>query len=215
MQIVLLVNDRMMRDGLKALFSRESTGEVIGESDDGPEALELVRELQPDVVLTDMGSWAFGSINTIRQIYREQPQTKIVALSPFSHRAFIAEAFRAGVQGYVLRQNGFDDLQQAVRTVMSGSTYLCSGATQAVLETCTQAELSPTETSEPPLTEREYVVLRQLADGQSSKEIALTLEVSSKTVDACRRQLMHKLNVDSIAGLVKSAIALGLTTLSA
>ncbi len=215
MQIVLLVNDRMMRDGLKALFSLESTAEVIGESDDGPEALELVRELRPDVALTDMGSWAFGSIGTIRRISQEQPQTRIVALSPFSNRAFIAEAFRAGVQGYVLRQNGFDGLRQALATVMSGSRYLCSRATQAVLETCTSPETRPTEAFEPPLTEREYLVLRQLADGHSSKEIALELEVSSKTIDACRRQLMHKLNVNSVAGLVKRAIVLGLSTVSA
>jgi len=214
MRIVLFVSDQMMRDGLKALFSRESAGEVIGESADGPEALELVRELRPDLVLTDMGSRAFGSIDTIRRISREQPQTRIVVLSPFSNRTFVVEAFRAGVQGYVLRQNGFAGLRQAVKTVMTGSTYLCSQATQAVLDTCTQSETGPTEASEPPLNEREYVVLRMLADGRTSKEIALALEVSSKTIDACRRQLMRKLDVDSIAGLVKHAIALGLTTLS-
>ncbi len=214
MQIVLLVNDRMMRDGLRALFSRESTAEVIGESDDGPEALELVRELQPDLALTDMGSWAFGSIDTIRCLSQQAPETKIVALSPFNHRAFIAEAFRAGVQGYVLRQNGFEELREAVATVLSGSRYLCSRSTQAVLETCVDPEAKPTQAFDPPLTEREYAVLRQLADGQSSKEIALSLRVSSKTIDACRRQLMRKLDVDSIAGLVKRAIVLGLTTVA-
>lgn len=214
MQIVLLVSDRMMRDGLKALLSRESTGEVIGESDDEPEAFELVRELQPDLVLTDMGSWAFGGIDLIRRISREQSQTKIIVLSPSSHRAFIAEAFRAGAQGYVLRQNGFAELRQAVKTVMTGSTYLCSQATQIILDTCTHPDTSPAEPLEPLLTDRECAVLRMLADGQTSKEIALALDVSSKTIDACRRQLMHKLDVDSIAGLVKHAITLGLSTLS-
>jgi DNA-binding NarL/FixJ family response regulator len=214
MQILLLVSDQMMCDGLKALFSRESTGEVIGESADGSEALDLVRRLQPDVVLADMGSRAFDSMGTIRRISQEQPQTRIVVLSPYSNRAFIAHAFRAGVQGYVLRENGFSGLRQAVKTVMTGSTYLCSQATQAVLETCTESQASSTEPAEPLLSEREYVVLRMLADGRTSKEIALALHVSSKTIDACRRQLMHKLGVESVAGLVKHAIALGLTTLS-
>jgi len=214
MRIVLLVADQMMRDGLRSLFSRESAAEIVGESDDGPEALELVRELQPNLVITDIGSWASGSMEMVRRIAQEHPEIRIVALSALSNRAFVAEAFRNGIHGFVLKQDGFAGLLQAVRTVMSGSTFLCSRATEGILETCMEPSANPARTLEPSLTERECVVLQMLAEGRTSKEIALALDVSSKTIDACRRRLMRKLDVDSVAGLVKRAIMLGMTTLT-
>jgi len=214
MRIVLLVADQMMRDGLRALFSRESTAEIVGESGDGPEALELVRQLQPNLALTDISSWASGSMDLVRRISAEQPQTRIVALSTLSNRAFVAEAFRNGVHGFVLKEDGFAGLLQAVHTVMAGSTYLCSRATEGILETCMEPSTTPDTALKPSLTERECIVLQMLAEGKTSKEIALALDVSSKTIDACRRQLMRKLEVESVAGLVKRAIMLGMTTLS-
>ena len=204
----------MMRDGLRSLFSRESAAEIVGESDDGPEALELVRELQPNLVITDIGSWASGSMEMVRRIAQEHPEIRIVALSALSNRAFVAEAFRNGIHGFVLKQDGFAGLLQAVRTVMSGSTFLCSRATEGILETCMEPSANPDRTLGPSLTERECVVLQMLAEGRTSKEIALALDVSSKTIDACRRRLMRKLDVDSVAGLVKRAIMLGMTTLT-
>jgi DNA-binding NarL/FixJ family response regulator len=153
-------------------------------------------------------------MDTVRRISQEQPQVKIVALSTFSNRAFVAEAFRSGVHGFVLKQDGFGELLRAVQAVMSDSTYLCSRATEGILETCMEPVANPDRALEPSLTERECVVLQMLAEGRTSKEIALALDVSSKTVDACRRQLMRKLDVDSVAGLVKRAIVLGLTTLA-
>lgn len=98
---------------------------------------------------------------------------------------------------------------------MTGGTYLCSQATQAIVDICAATAEGPLRPSQPALTERERAVLQTLAEGQTSKEIALSLNVSSKTIDACRRQIMHKLGVDSVAGLVKQALVLGLTTLSA
>lgn len=214
MRIVLLVADQMMRDGLRALFSREPGAEIVGESDDGPEALELVRDLQPNLAIADIGSWASGSMEMVRRLSQEHPEVRIVALSSLSNRAFVAETFRNGVHGFVLKQDGFAGLLQAVRTVMSGSTFLCSRATEGILETCMEPAANPDRALEPSLTERECVVLQMLSEGRTSKEIALSLDVSSKTIDACRRQLMRKLDVDSVAGLVKRAIMLGMTTLT-
>jgi len=114
----------------------------------------------------------------------------------------------------VLKDNGFDELSHAIKTVMSGSTYLCSRATQGILDVCASPHGNRSKAVEPALSNRECIVLQMLGDGQTSKQIALTLEVSSKTIDACRRQLMQKLGVDSFAGLVKQALLLGLTTLS-
>jgi len=162
----------------------------------------------------DTGSWASGSLDRIRQITQELPKIKIIALATFSNRALVTEAFRSGVHGYVLKQNGFDELIQAIKTVLSDSTYLCSQATQGILDVCIAPHADLSKAAEPALTDRECIVPQRLADGQTSKQIALTLDVSSKTVDACRRQIMRKLGVDSIAGLVKQPLTLGLTTLS-
>lgn len=213
MRIVLLMANQMMRDGLRALLRREPARKVVGEGGEGPETLELVQELQPDLVIADVGSWASGNLLTIREITEHHPGIKVIALSTFSNRAMIVEAFRCGVQGYVLNQDGFDKLTQAINTVTAGGTYLCSQATQDILEICTTATNSG-RSPQPALTDRECVILQMLAEGQTSKEVALSLDVSSKTVDACRRQIMHKLGVDSVAGLVKQALVLGLTTLS-
>ena len=215
MRIMLLVSDRMMCDGLRALLTREASAEVVGESLDGQEALGLVRQLRPDLVLADTGAWTSGSFETIRQIVEEFPEIKIIALSAFCNRALVAEAFRSGAHGYVLKQNGFDELIQAIDAVCSGSTYLCSRATQGILDSCIAPQSDIENSDEPALTDRECVVLQMLAEGRSAKEIAYTLHVSSKTIDACRRQIMRKLGVDSVAGLVKQALVLGLTTLSA
>lgn len=214
MRIVLLMADRMMCDGLRALLSRESMAEVIGQSDADPEALEQIRQWHPDLVLADIGSWASGHLDIVRQVARELPEVRIIALSAFSNKVLVAEAFRSGVQGYVLKQNGFDGLIQAIETVTSGSTYLCSGATQGLLDVYAAPHTDSGKAPESTLSDRESIVLQMLAEGRTSKETALSLKVSSKTIDACRRQLMVKLGVDSIAGVVKQALLLGLTTLS-
>jgi len=215
MRIVFLLADQMMCDGLRALLGQDPAAEVVGQTEDGPKALELIRQLQPDLVLADLSSWASGSFDAVQQITRELPDTKVIALSTFVNRTFVAEAFRRGVRGYVLKQDGFGELLQAVRTVMAGSTYLCSRATQGILDLTLPMSTKPGDMSGNTLTDRECIILQMLSEGKSSKEIALSLEISSKTIDACRRQLMRKLSVDSLAGLVKQALLLGLTTLSA
>jgi DNA-binding NarL/FixJ family response regulator len=214
MRILLLVADQMMCDGLRALLQREPEAEVVAQSEDGPEALELVRQLHPDLVLADITSWASSSFDTVQQIARELPNIRVVALSTFTNRTFVAEAFRRGVHGYVLKQDGFAELIQAIRTVTRGDTYLCSRATQDILDLTIPAPSNLGGALETTLSDRECIILQMLSEGRTSKEIALALDVSSKTIDACRRQLMRKLGVDSIAGLVKRALALGLTTLS-
>jgi len=214
MRILLLVADQMMCDGLRALLQQQPEAEVVGQSEDGPETLELLRQLRPDLVLADITSWGSSSFDTVQQITQELPNVRVIALSTFTNRTFVAEAFRRGVHGYVLKQDGFAELIQAIRTVMHGATYLCSRATQNILDLAIPAPSNPSDASETTLTDRECIILQMLSEGRTSKEIALSLEVSSKTIDASRRQLMRKLGVDSIAGLVKRALALGLTTLS-
>ena len=123
-------------------------------------------------------------------------------------------AFRAGAHAYVARHSGFDELLRAIHAVTSGSTYLCADARESIIDGYTQYEGNMREQAETSLTERECEVLRLLAEGKTSKEIGLLMDLSSKTIDACRRQLMRKLDVDSTASLVKHAIVMGLTTMA-
>lgn len=203
----------MMCDGLRALFGHESTAEVVGETNVGPQAHERVRELKPDLVLTDIASWA-GGVETIRSISQELTETKIIVISAFCSRAFITQTLSSGAQGYVVKKNGFSELLQAVKTVCSGAAYLCSRSREVVLSDYATGANSGRAPHESLLTDRECTVLRLLAEGRTSKEIGLILDVSSKTVDACRRRLMKKIDVESLADLVKSAIVMGLTTVT-
>jgi len=213
LSVVLVSDDQMLCDGLRALFSQDSTIEVIGETTDGPKAQERVRDLKPDLVVTDIASWAAGGMETIRGIVGTCPDTKIMVISPFCSKAFITQVLSAGAHGYIARQNGFDELLQGIKTLSSGAAFLCSRAREVVLGdyATTRNSGKPDEAA---LSEREATILQLLAEGQTSKQIGLALDISSKTVDASRRRLMKKLEVESLADLVKCAIVLGLTTLA-
>jgi DNA-binding NarL/FixJ family response regulator len=149
----------------------------------------------------------------VRQALDRWPQARVVVLSSFSHKAFVAEVLRAGAHGYITTRSASQELLDAIRTVASGSTYLCSRMRQSILEGFVQGQADKIESDWPAVTDREAAILQLLGEGRTSKEIAAAMNLSSKTIDACRRQLMQKLDVDSIAGLVKCAIALGLTTI--
>lgn len=214
MRIVLIADDRILRDGLRALLGQNATTEVIGQANCGPEAAERVSELRPDVVIADIGSWTSANVEMVRHIAQAHPEARIIVLSPFRNQAFVAAVFRAGTHGYVVKRNGFDELLRAIDAVHSGSTYLCPRVRELILPEYAQSHDAVRRPADACLTEREAAVLQLLAEGRTSKEIALMLEVSSKTIDACRRQLMKKLEVNSVAGLVKRALAMGMTTLA-
>ena len=210
---ILLVDDEcLVRDGLKALFQQQSDMDVVGEVDDCNEALEVVRDLKPHVVLASITRGGFTNIEILHRFAREWPTIKVIALSVLSNRAFVAEILRIGVHGFVVKQDAFDELLEAVRTVVSGSTYLCSRVRQTIVDDYTQYGFSRENPFEATLTGAELTVLRLLADGRTSKEIGMMLNLSSKTIDLRRRQLMRKLGVDSVAALVKCAIMMGMTT---
>jgi len=210
-RILLADDDRMVREGLRMLFERQADLEVIGENDGGTEALGAIRELEPDIVLVSVAVPGASSIGAIRQMCQERAETRVIALSAFCNRVFVGKALKAGVRGYVARQSAFDELLKAIRAVHSGLTYLCSQVREEVLADYTRVSCEDRDPPETVLTERECTVLQLLADGKTSKQIATILELSSKTIDACRRELMRKLDVGSMAELVKYAILMGMT----
>lgn len=210
---ILLVDDhQIMREGLRALLEKQSDMEVIDEAQNGKEAIKLARQLKPDVVVMDVNMPDTDGIDATRRIIKELSGTKIIALSMYPKKAFAAEMLRAGASGYVLKENTFDELVKAIKTVMAGEIYLCAKVASVVVDDYVQG-LNTKEAPALQLTEREREVLKMLADGKASKEIASIIDMSVQTVDACRRQIMDKLGVESIAELVKYAIREGITPL--
>lgn len=212
---ILLVDDHeIMRQGLYLLLEKQPEIEVVGQAQNGRMAVELAREHKPDVIVMDVNMPGLDGVDATRQILQGNGDVKIVALSMHSKKGFIVEMLKAGACGYVLKESAFSELIAAINAVMSGEVYLSSKITRIVVDDYvherTGAGSQPT-----PLTDRESEVLKLIGDGGSSKEIALQLDLSVKTVDACRRRIMAKLHIESIAELVKHAIREGLTSLEA
>ena len=214
-RVLLADNHRITRQGLRSLLERESNIEVVGEADDGREALELVHKLVPDVVIMDITMPNLNGVDATRQIVRQFPKVKVIALSIHSSRAFVADMLKAGASGYVLKECTFDELVEAIQTAANGSAYLSPKIAGLVVSDYVRrladSVKSPLET----LTERERMVLQLISEGKNTKQIALQLHVSAKTIEANRRKIMEKLDAHSVAELVKIAVLGGLTSLEA
>ncbi len=212
-RITLVDNHKIMCDGLRALFRSQHDMEVVGEAKDGTEAIHLARELTPDVIIVDVNMSGMNGISDIRQISQELPDIKIVALSMYLRKAFVAEILSAGASGYVLKNHTFSELIKAIYAVMADEIYLCPKTTSIVVGDYVRSRSGGSGSSDEALTGRERKVLELLADGKSSKEIARIIEMSVKTIDARRRRIMQKLDVESVAELVKYAIRSGITSI--
>lgn len=214
MGITLLLVDshKIMRDGLRSLIETRSDMEVVGEADNGIKAVKLARELRPDVVIMDISMPEMDGIEATKIITNENPQIKIVALSLYSNKQYVVGMLRAGASGYVLKDNAFRDLNAAVSSVLRNKLYLSDKLSH--IDIAEYQNRLPTESQEHQLlTDRENEVLRLLAAGHTIKEIALRLHKSPKTIDACRHQIMTKMNFKNLTELVKYAIREGLTSL--
>jgi DNA-binding NarL/FixJ family response regulator len=210
---ILLVDDhKILRDGIRSLVKGYDDIEVIGEAPDGKTALQMVGELMPDLVVMDISMPDMNGIDATRKIRSEHPDIKVIALSMHHDKQFVSEIFRAGASGYLIKDSAFDELDHAIRVVMSGKTYINPQIASLVVESLVSQSSTPPPQSFSLLTERERQVLQRIAEGRSTKQIAFDLTVSSKTVESHRRQVMGKLNIRSVAELTKFAIREGLTT---
>jgi len=211
---VLLADDHgIIRQGLRSLLEKRPDVEVVGEADDGYRALELVRQLQPDIAVMDITMPNLNGVDATRKIVDEFANVRVIALSIHSNRRFVSDMLRAGASGYILKECLFDELVQAIRAVAAGSIYLSPRITGVVVDDYVE-RLSVTSESElAGLTDREREVLQLLAEGNSTKAIALKLHVSYKTIESNRRRIMEKLDIHSVAELTKYAIREGLTSL--
>lgn len=211
---ILLVDDhKIIVDGLVTLLAKEQDMEVVGTADNGRVAVTQAKALHPDVVIMDMSMPDLNGIEATRQILEVQPDTRIVGLSMHSDRRFVSEMFKVGACGYLLKDCAFDELTRAIRTVISGKMYLSPGVAGVVMSEFVRYLPGGEESVFGVLTSRERQVLQLLAEGKNTKGIALHLNVSIKTVETYRRQIMDKLGTNSVAELTKYAIREGLTSL--
>lgn len=210
---ILVVDDhRMFRQGVVSLLEDQSDFEVIGEASDGREAVTVARQLQPDVVVMDVSMPDMNGIEATRKILESGRSTRVIALSMHTDRRFVDGMLEVGAAGYVLKSSAFEELVQAVRAVMADQRYLCPAATRTVVDGYVAGTAAP-NTNSATLSPRERETLQLIAEGKSTREISELLEISPKTVETHRKNLMHKLDIDNIAELTKFAIREGLTTL--
>jgi DNA-binding NarL/FixJ family response regulator len=211
---ILLVDDhRILRLGLRELLEKQSRFEVIAEAEDGRNAVKLSRELQPDIVIMDLTMPDMNGVEATRRIVTKCPGAKVIILSVHSEQRFVAEVLKAGAAGYILKECDFDEIVQAIPTVISGQIYLCSRIATVVRDDYLQHLIHAEQTSPSTLTAREREVLQLIAEGKSTKEIAYSFNLSVKTIEAHRQRIMDKLNIHNVAELTKYAIREGLTAL--
>jgi len=204
---ILLVDDHaVVRQGFRMILSAQSDLEIVGEAGNGREAVELAATLRPDVVVMDVAMPELNGIEATRRLTADNPHIRVVALSMHKDSVYVREILRAGARGYLLKDSVADDLVAAVRAVAAGEGYLSPAISNAVLDDYRKHVTNPIDL----LTSREREVLQMLAEGQTNKEIAVTLNLSVYTVDAHRGRIMEKLNVHSINELVRFAVRNGL-----
>lgn len=205
---VLLADDhRVLREALRLSLLREPDLDVVAEAGTAHEALALARSTTPDVVVLDIGLPDLSGIEVAARLHRMEPAPRVVALSAHTDKRFVAEMLRAGAEAYVTKASAGSELVRAIRTVAAGGNYLCPEVADAlVLEVRGLAG----EGGPPPLGRREREVLRLVAEGLRSSEIAERLHISPATVEAHRRNLMRKLDLHSVAELTRYAIREGI-----
>jgi DNA-binding NarL/FixJ family response regulator len=217
MSTTVLVADHhgIVRDGLRLALSNEDDLEVIGEATNGREAIELAAQLNPNVVLMEVTMPVLNGIEAARRILKANRQIKVLALSGNCEGHLVKEMLKAGASGYVLKKCATDELIKAIKTIMNGGRYLSSDVAGVVIDDLVGYNgKGANHASVKILTPKERELLQMLSEGDVSKVAAKKLHVSVKTIDARRRDIMKKLNLDSIALLTKFAIREGLTSLN-
>jgi DNA-binding NarL/FixJ family response regulator len=210
---VLLVDDHtVVRQGLRALLQTEMDMEVIGEAENGRQAVMLARkEPPPDVVLMDVAMPLLNGLEATRQILKLVPTAKVLVLTSYGDDECVEQLMHAGAAGYLIKQTAANDLLKAIREVYRGNAFFSPAIAKRLRDQCREAFTSGTSSRKPSeLTSREAEVLQLIAEGFSNKQIASELSISIKTVEKHRQQVMNKLGIHDIAGLTRHAIAKGI-----
>jgi DNA-binding NarL/FixJ family response regulator len=211
MKKILLADDhRIFRDGLRTMF-QQAGDDVVAEAGDGLSAVDLCARHHPDLVIMDVAMPGLNGIEALRRIKSKNPDVTVIMLSMHDDLQFIVESLRAGAAGYLLKESAFEELAMAVRTINTNGTYLSSAIADTVIRDYLAQRPTPRTRAFSMLTPREREVLQLIAEGQTTKQIAGHLNLSAKTVETHRQQVMDKLDLHSIAQLTKFAIREGIT----
>ncbi len=209
---VLLVDDhKLVRAGISVLLQKLSKIEVIAEADNGREALRIISQCQPDIVLMDIAMQEMNGLDTTYRIKQKFPEVKVIILSMYLNEEYILQALRYGTSGYLLKDAAPEELEMAIKSVMSGNTFLSPAVSHCVVADYVQ-RINENQGSSEQLTSRQREIWQLIAEGFTTKEIAQKLGISVKTVETHRTQLMKKLGIHDLASLVRLAIRIGLIT---
>jgi DNA-binding NarL/FixJ family response regulator len=209
---VALVDDHaLMRAGIRALLEKLPGVEVVGEASNGREALELIKKKGPNLILLDVSMTELGGLEVLPRIVKDFPAVKVLILSAFANEEFVLRALRSGAAGYMLKDAAAEELELAIKAVAQEKTYLGPSISRTVVESYLQRTTGEQDLVEQ-LTARQREILQLIAEGQNTKEIASTLDISAKTVNAHRLQLMARLDIHDVPGLVRYAIRSGLVS---
>lgn len=210
-RVVLADDHALVRAGIRALLEKLPGIEVVGEAANGREALELIRKSTPNLVLLDISMTELGGLETLPRIVKDFPAVKVLILSGHANEEYVLRALRSGAAGYMLKDAATAELQLAMDCVMQGKTYLGPSISRTVIDSYVErvgAPFSPLEQ----LTPRQREILQLVAEGKNTKEIAHLLGISIKTVEAHRLQLMARLSIHDLPGLVRYAVRSGLVS---
>ncbi|MCA9705613.1 MAG: response regulator transcription factor [Myxococcales bacterium] len=212
-RVVLIEDHTIVREGLRALLDGRSDVTVVAEADNGSDGVAAVEKHRPDVVVMDLNMPGLNGVDATKAIRASLPDTHVLILSMYSTEEHVRPAIRAGAEGYLLKGSGLSDLVAAIKAVASGNAFFSPQVAKIVLDDSRRAARSGVnERAGSELTPRERQVLKLVAEGRSSPEIARDLDLSVKTVEGHRGRIMAKLDTRNVAGLVRHAIRLGLVS---
>ena len=211
---VLIADDHtLIRAGIRSLLEKLSGIEVVAEASDGRDVLHLVAQHQPQIVLMDIAMPNLNGLDATRELTKSFPDVRVIILSIYSDEEHVYQALRAGAAGYLLKGAATEELELAIRSVAQGETYLAPQVSQPVIAEYLRRTKAPSAGES--LSSRQRQVLQLIAEGKNTKQVALELGISVKTVESHRAQLMDRLNIHDVAGLVRYAIKMGLVNMGA
>jgi DNA-binding NarL/FixJ family response regulator len=210
---VLLADDHtVVRQGLRSLLAIEEDIEIVGEAESGRQAVQMAKQLLPDVVVMDIAMPSLNGLEATRQITKELPATKVLVLSSYSDDEYVQRLTEAGAVGYLIKQSAANDLLKAIRETQKGNAFFSPSISRRLLDRYREAFASgqPVRKTAERLTSRESEVLQLIAEGRANKQMAGDLCISIKTVEKHRQTLMNKLKIHEVAGLTRYALAKGI-----
>ncbi len=205
-EVILADDHPMVRQGIRILLENLGAHKVVGEAADGYEAIQLAKQLRPDVAVLDLSMPLLNGLDAAREIRKQSPRTQCLLLTVHNEESCVLEALQVGIRGYLVKSQASSELAQAIDEVMRGRIYLSPSISQTVLDAC----LDRTSVPEKTLSLREREVLQLIAEGKTSKEIAGVLGFGIRTAESHRARIMRKLDIHDTAGLVRYAVRRGI-----